>query len=174
MKKSHNGPETSVIPAAESVLVPAALLPQIVQEMQRIDTALRAEGSLCNYDPTTPDGTILDLVLCAAEGCSAAEKDGWQGEIRYWRIGAAVGCDPGSGEIAAVPSLVLYESERRIVRLFGMPVIGAWYQLMGHLQSRWTAPTIPVIVRRKPSQTAGRSYWTVQLDATRIRRETPP
>lgn len=117
-----------------------------------------------SFDSTDPANEML-AVRCATDpGIPASMRDGWRGIVVSWWIGPYNYENEETGEVAVLPSLVLIDHKDSLVRLTGWPAISAWSGIMCAVSSERRSKGIPVVIRRRPSGTAGRSYWTVVVD----------
>ena len=103
-------------------------------------------------------------------GIDAGKRDGWAGLVTEWYITAEEFEKPEGGEVETAPVLVLGAESGEIVRLSGWPVVRAWARLIAVMGGEAMLAGVPIRVRRRASQTVGRSYWCVSIDMDVARR----
>lgn len=143
----------------QSVALPA----EVVRE--NVQTVLRNMPDLVSVDPTTDRGELLALKLAVDPGIPAQQRDGWSGCVVEWSINAREAKGDREGEIVTLPSLALLSDKGEVVVLYGWPAIRSWAAILQNAGKERCQLGMPVVVKRRPSGTAGRSYWTVVPDA---------
>lgn len=111
------------------------------------------------------------MKLVLDPGIDAARRDGWRATVMDWWVDAGEMENQESGEIEIVPTLAMMASNGEVCRLSGLPVIRAWTRLCSVVTPDILADGVPVRVRRRQSQTVGRSYWSIDIDLERQPRE---
>jgi hypothetical protein len=151
---------------SELVPVPrsTAILPaEIVRENCR--AAIAKMPDLISYDPTDEENDTL-IIRCATEmGVAAQVRDGWKGNVVTWWVGPYETEDEKTGEIVLLPTLVLITAAGELARYAGWPAIKSWAKIVRAAGAERCRRGIEVVVKRRPSGTAGRSYWQVVADA---------
>lgn len=132
---------------------------------QNITTVVSQFPDIISYDPTTDRGEMLSVTVAVDPGIPALQRDGWRGTITEWGIAPWEVKGNKEGEIVTVPSLVLIGSEGDVIRLTGWPAIRSWSQIVKVMGKERCQLGVSVVVKRRPSGTAGRSYWIVVPDA---------
>lgn len=132
---------------------------------QNLATVLSQRPDLMSYDPTTDEGEMIGLRIAVEPGVPAQQRDGWRGTVVHWGISAQEIADEKTGELVTLPSLLLIPEGGEPVRLYGWPAIKSWAAIVKALGSDRCQLGVKVRVKRQPSSTAGRSYWTVLPDA---------
>lgn len=150
--KKRNGPLVPVPPPADT----REVLGELVE---------RAPDAL-SYDPTAPEHELTHMRCLTDPGIQAALKDGWRGTVCAWAVVPWDLVDERSGECLTLPSLALIDTEGRLVRLTGWPSVNCWAAIIRACGADRARRGIPVVIRRRQSGTAGRSYWNVVIDAT--------
>lgn len=140
-----------------------ALPAEVVRE--NIQTVLRQMPDLVSYDPTTDHGELLSIKMAVDPGIPAQQRDGWSGTVVEWGISSYDVTDPGTGEMVTLPSLALLTDRGELVRLTGWPAIRSWAAIVRAAGRERCQLGMAVVVKRRPSGTAGRSYWVVVPDA---------
>lgn len=97
-------------------------------------------------------------------GVDAGKRDGWSGLVTEWYLTAEEYERPEGGEVEIAPVIVLSSDTGEIVRLSGWPVVRAWARLIAVMGGEAMLAGVPIRVRRRASQTVGRSYWTISID----------
>lgn len=154
---------TKQVQKRESVDSGVMLPAEVVRDNVR--TALQQQPNLISYDPTTEEGELVSLRCAVDPGIPAQQRDGWRGTVVQWGISAYDVNDEQRGEIVTLPSLALISSERELIRLTGWPAIKSFGQIVRHLGIERCRRGVPIVVKRRASGTAGRSYWIVLPDA---------
>lgn len=127
--------------------------------------ALAKMPDLISYDPTDADTEML-TVRCATEmGISSQQRDGWRGRVVTWWMGPYETEDEETGEVVTLPTLVLITTDGVLARYAGWPAIKSWAKIVRAAGAERCRQGIDVVVKRRPSGTAGRSYWQVMADA---------
>ena len=131
---------------------------------ERIRALVADNPDAISYDPRDPANELLHIRVLTDPGILAAERDGWCGVVKGWAVGTWVVTDPETQELVTLPSLALIDSERNVVRLTGWPAINSLAQILKAAGPDRVRAGLPVTIMRRPSGTAGRSYWTIQVD----------
>lgn len=118
-----------------------------------------------SFDPADEANELLSLRCQTDPGIAAQQRDGWRGLVTGWYVGTWEIADETSGEVVTLPSLCLLTPRGELVRLCGWPAITSWANLVRAAGADRCRAGIPVVVKRRPSGTAGRSYWIVLPDA---------
>lgn len=145
--------------AGQKALLPA----EVVRE--NVQTVLRQLPDLVSYDPTTDRGEALAARLALDPGIPAQQRDGWSGTIVEWGVSAREARADKEGELTTLPALSLLSSNGEVIVLYGWPAIRSWAGIVGHFGKERCQIGVSVVVKRRPSGTAGRSYWVVVPDA---------
>ena len=132
---------------------------------QNIATVLSQRPDLMSYDPTTDEGEMIGLRIAVEPGVPAQQRDGWRWTVVHWGISAQEIADEKTGEVVTLPSLLLIAEGGEPCRLYGWPAIKSWALILKALGLDRCQLGVKVRVKRQPSSTAGRSYWTVLPDA---------
>jgi hypothetical protein len=132
---------------------------------QNIATVLAQCPDLISYDPTTDEGEMLSLRCAVDPGVEQQKRDGYRGTVVNWGVSAYECKGDRDGEIVTVPSIALVMESGDIVRLTGWPGIKAWAALVRAAGKERCQLGMRVVIKRRASSTAGRSYWTVLPDA---------
>jgi hypothetical protein len=144
---------------------PAAIqgpTPEETREVVETHTA-NHEGAL-SYDANAEENALLHLRCLTDPGVSAQQRDGWRGIVKQWACVPYDYEDGQTGEIVTLPCLVLISAKNELVRLSNWPAINSWAAIVRAAGVERCRAGIPVVVRRRQSSTAGRSYWSVQID----------
>lgn len=154
-------------PQNSRLLPPSAPPPDEVRESVG-ELVERSPGAL-SYDPADPDAFLLHIRCQTDPGIPAQLRDGWKGVVRHWACVPYDVTDERTGENVTLPSLVLIDTNDVLIRLTNWPAISSWAAIVRSAGADKCRAGIPVIVRRRQSGTAGRSYWSVQVDHTAFR-----
>lgn len=148
-------------------LVPAKA-GQIVSQIEivraNIAQVLAQNPQLCSFDLMAEENESLKLRSVLDPGILATERDGWSGFVNNWNICPYDVTNQQTGEVDTVPSLALFTPDGQLVRLTGWPAIKSWLRLVDAATPERCSLGIRVRVVRRPSGTAGRSYWQVLPD----------
>jgi hypothetical protein len=131
----------------------------------------RNPGAL-SYDPTEQDNDLLHCRCLTDPGIPAQLRDGWRGAIVHWAVVPYDYPDEETGELVTYPTLALISAAGELIRLANWPAINSWAAIVRAVGPDRCRAGLPVIVRRRPSGTVGRSYWSVQVDYTAADRGT--
>lgn len=127
--------------------------------------ALAKMPDLISYDPTEEENEML-TVRCATEmGIAAQNRDGWKATVTAWWVGPYEMEDEETGEVVTLPTLVLLASSGELARFSGWPAIKSWAKIVRAAGAERCRKGIGVVVKRRSSGTAGRSYWQVMVNA---------
>lgn len=127
--------------------------------------ALAKMPDLISYDPTDEESELL-TIRCATEmGIPSQQRDGWRACVAQWWVGPYETEDEETGEVVTLPTLVLISRDGELARYAGWPAIKSWARIVRAAGAERCRQGINVVVRRRPSGTAGRSYWQVMADA---------
>lgn len=127
--------------------------------------ALARMPDLISFDPAEVENEML-AVRCATEmGIEAQKRDGWCGRVVKWWMGPYEIEDQQTGEIVVLPTLVLITWDGVLARFGGWPAIKSWAKIVRAAGAARCRQGIDVVVKRRASGTAGRSYWQVMADA---------
>lgn len=151
-------PKSSVpVPVREGVPEPE----EVRQAIQRIHA--ENHGAI-SYDVADEANELLHLRVQTDPGIAAQQRDGWRGVVREWAVTPWDITDETTGEVVTLPSLVLISDKGELVRLTGWPSVSSWAGIVRAAGVEKLRAGVPVVVKRRPSGTAGRSYWMVQID----------
>jgi hypothetical protein len=123
----------------------------------------RTPGAL-SYDPADPANELLHVEMMTDPGCPSQLREGWSGIVSQWAVGTYDMPNEQTAELETLPSIYLKCSDGRSCRLFGWPAISSWALLMRTAGMERMAKGLPVVVRKRLSGTAGRSYWVICVD----------
>lgn len=129
-----------------------------------VERMTEQQNGALSYDPREEENALLHLRVQTDPGIAAQQRDGWRGVVREWAVTTWDVEDAHTGEVITLPSLVLISESGELVRLTGWPVVSSWSQVVRAAGVAKLRGGVPVIVKRRPSGTAGRSYWIVQID----------
>lgn len=117
-----------------------------------------------SFDAADPEYELLVLRCETDPGIAAQQRDGWRGTVTGWYVGTWAVTDEVTGEVVTLPSLCLLTARGELVRLTGWPGITSWANLIRAATADRVRQGLPVVVKRRASGTAGRSYWIVLPD----------
>lgn len=137
------------------VVLPA----EVVRENVR--SVISKMPDLISFDPTDEANESLMLRCAVDPGVERGKVNGWVGTVVQWHVGTQEVPDEKTGEVATLPSLCLISDSGELVRTYGWPAIRAWARLLQAAGAERCALGITVRVSKRPSSTAGRSYWIV-------------
>lgn len=132
------------------------------QVLERIDDILRRHPDLISFDPL--DETYERLVMrCKTDpGPSHDERDGWEGQVCDWYFGSYTMTDQDTGELITLPSLCLITVDGQLVRFSNSePAVRSWISILREIGPDRIRRGLQVRVSLRPSQTAGRHYWSI-------------
>lgn len=132
------------------------------QVVERVADIMRRHPDLISFDPL--DETYERLVMrCKIDpGASHEERDGWEGQVSDWYFGTYTMTDQHSGELVTLPSLALVTVDGRLVRFTNSePAVRSWLSILREIGVERVKRGLQVRVSLRPSQTAGRHYWTI-------------
>lgn len=137
------------------VVLPA----EVIRENVR--SVIAKMPDLVSYDPTDSASEALMLRCAVDPGIQGQKRDGWTATVCQWSVQAYDVNDEKTGEIVTLPSLCLISETGEMCRLTGWPAIKSWANLLRAAGAERCSLGIKIVVKRRPSGTAGRSYWLV-------------
>jgi hypothetical protein len=151
-------------PAPVATPIPQFPPPAVVEE--NVANIISRHPDAISFDPSDEANEMLSLRCQTDPGIASQLKDGWRGIVNTWYVGTWQVPDEGTGEVMTLPSLVLLTTRNELVRLTGWPAINSWATLLRAAKADRIRQGLPVIIKRRPSGTAGHSYWLVLPDAS--------
>lgn len=137
------------------VVLPA----EVIRE--NIRSVISKMPDLISFDPSDSAAEGLMLRCAVDPGIEAQKRDGWTATVNQWSVQAYDVEDEKSGEVVTLPSLCLIAEDGTLCRLTGWPAIKSWANLLRAAGAERCSLGVRIVVRRRPSGTAGRSYWLV-------------
>lgn len=131
---------------------------------ERVRALVSANPDALSYDPSLAENELLHVRMMTDPGIDAGRRGGWRGFVYGWAVGTWTVMDQDTGEVVELPSLVLIGSEGALIRLTGWPAINCWSQILRYCPPDRVRAGLPVVITRRASGTAGRSYWSIQVD----------
>lgn len=156
--------------------VPVAASPQEVMEREQmlaaqLDAFVQHRPDSISWDVADVENEALTMRAMTDPGIAQQIKDGWRGVVRDWWIGLWESADQETRMPRVDPCLVIIDAQDNLVRLTGWPAISSWSTLLRAAGIGRVRQGIPVVVRRRPSGTVGRSYWIVLPDFAELKRD---
>lgn len=128
---------------------------------QSVNVALLQHPCLVSYDPTTAEGEVRSLQVEIDPGVPAQMRDGWIGRVIEWGVSVGESADQKTGEVSRYPTLLLIADNGEACRLAGWPIISVWARVVERLGVERVRRGLLIRIKRQPSQTPGRSYWSI-------------
>lgn len=153
MSKKHHAP-------AEVNDAPDALSPNQRTEMV-VRRLVEGNPDLVSYDPNEPTQRALHYTAQLDPGVPAAHRDGYRCTVAEWAVTPVEVTDEATGESSVLPSLWILGTDGSSVRLTGYPAINSWSRLLYVVGIENIRDKLSIVVKRRPSGAAGRSYWIV-------------
>lgn len=158
------------------VHLPSAASPQEVLEHEQmlaaqLDAFVQHRPDSISWDVADVENEALTLRAMTDPGVPAQVKDGWRGRVRDWWIGLWESGDQETRQPRVDPCLALIDTQDNLIRLTGWPAISSWSTLLRAAGIARVRQGIPVVVRRRPSGTTGRSYWIVLPDFALLKQD---
>lgn len=155
MSKKPNG-----APAQMPAPVPAPAAPEDIVEVN-VRELVSAHPDAISFDVADPANEMLALRCACDPGVASQVKDGLRATVKAWYVGTWTVTEQDSGRLLTLPSLVLITEREDLIRLTGWPCISSWATLLRAAGADRIRAGLPVVIRRRQSGTAGRSYWVI-------------
>lgn len=146
---------SELVPGQQRVMLPT----EVTRE--QVKSVIAKMPDLVSYDPADEASEALHLRCMVDPGVPAQKREGWRGTVCQWSVSAQEVADEHTGEVSVLPSLALISDNDEMCRLYGWPAIKSWVRLLQAAGAERCSLGIRVRVVRRPSGTAGRSYWLI-------------
>lgn len=132
------------------------------QVVERVEDILRRHPNLISFDPLEERYESLVLRCKIDPGPAHSERDGWTGQVCDWWFGTNTIADKDTGELVTLPTLALITVDGQLIKFLNSePAVRAWLAILRELGEERIKRGFMVRVSLRPSQTAGRHYWSI-------------